>query len=63
MKQDLEDLACKIDMEGFGYYMMEYGPNLDLIEKLGFDKQEVQKAIDLFIKIEAQIMEHAGEIE
>lgn len=55
--KELAELWVKVDSEGFGYYMMHYGPDMDLIERLGFDKSEVQAAIDLFEKIEEKINE------
>jgi len=56
-KQQLGDLWCRIDNEGFGYYMLHYSPNLDLIANLGFNKEELQKAIRLFKTIETKINE------
>lgn len=56
-KQEHFDLWSKVDNEGFGYYMMYYGPDFELIEKLGFNKVEVEKAIELFKSIEDKIQE------
>jgi hypothetical protein len=53
--------AC--ENEGFGYYMLDYGPDLDLIEKIGFDREEIEAAIHLFRKLQEKIMsfEELGE--
>lgn len=63
-KQVLGDLWAKVDSEGFGYYMLHYGPDLNLIASLGFNKEEVEKAIKLFKAIEQKIdtcEQYAGE--
>ena len=50
------ELFQKVDNEGFDYYMLYYGPELDLIERLGFDKKEVKNAINIFKKIHSEIL-------
>jgi len=55
-KQEQIDLWSKVDAEGFGYYMLDYGPDLGLIERMGYNKQEVEKAIKLFSAIQYDIM-------
>lgn len=56
-KKELADLWCHVDNEGFGYYMLQYGPDLALIERMGFDRKQVEAAIKLFSAIEDKIME------
>lgn len=51
------DLWATVDNEGFGYYMLDYGPDLKAIEKLGFNRQELQKAIEMFKNIRSKINE------
>lgn len=58
-KKERGELYCKVDSEGFGYYMLQYGPDLEAIERLGYDRKEVEKAIELLSAIETSIM--AGE--
>lgn len=60
-KQEHADLADKVDVEGFGYYMLSYGPDLDAIERLGFDRKKVEDAIELMNEIEIAINEGAYE--
>lgn len=55
-KQELADLWCKVDNEGFGYYMLQYGPDLDLLERMGFDSKKIKEAIETFSEIEQAIM-------
>lgn len=54
-QKDHGDLWSKVCSEGFGYYMLHYGPDLKSIEKLGFNKKEVETAIKLFREIENEI--------
>jgi hypothetical protein len=51
------NLWHKVESEGFAYYMLDYGPDLKAIEKLGFNIKEVKDAINLFAKIESKIDE------
>jgi hypothetical protein len=53
--RELIDLWAQVENEGFGYYMMYYGPDLNAIEKLGFDRLAVIQAIKLFKDIEKEI--------
>lgn len=56
-KKELADLWCKVDSEGFGYYMLFYGPDLDAIERLGFNRSEVESAIKILKDISEKISE------
>ena len=56
-KKEHRDLFDRVDQEGFAYYMLHYGPDLDAIERLGFNKEEVEAAIKLFDAIEEKINE------
>lgn len=56
-KQEWGDLFAKVDSEGFGYYMLSYGPDLESIERLGFDRKAVEAACDLLGRVETKIME------
>lgn len=56
-KKELGELFSKVDSEGFGYYMIDYGPDLEALERLGFNKSEVEKAIKLMSEIQDKIME------
>lgn len=54
-----EDLFYKMDNEGPIYYFTMYGPDFSKFEKLGFDVDEIKKAIkgakyldDIFSEIE-----------
>lgn len=51
------ELFLNMDSEGFGYYMLHYGPDIQAICKLGFLKDDVENAIKLFIRIEEAICE------
>lgn len=44
-----------VENEGFGYYMLYYGPDLKLIERMGFNRKEVKAAIKLFSAIQMEI--------
>lgn len=48
------EFAQKVDNEGFFYYMAHYGPDWDVIKKLGFKKKEVKAAIDLLKDLESK---------
>lgn len=50
------ELFAKVDSEGFGYYMLQYGPDIDAIERLGFDRKEVERAIEVLSAVENEIM-------
>lgn len=52
---DIVQLYCKVERHGFGYYMINYGPDLDLLQEMGFDKKKVKKAIALFKEIQEEI--------
>ena len=54
-KRERADLWYAVDNEGFGYYMLHYGPDLNAIERLGFDLKEVEAAIEVFRKVETAI--------
>ena len=54
-KKDLAQLWCSVENEGFGYYMLQYGPDLDLIERMGFDRKELEAAIKLMSAVEEAI--------
>lgn len=56
-KKKHAELWAHVDNEGFGYYMLHYGPDLKAIEALGFPQDQVKAAIELFEKIEAKINE------
>lgn len=60
---DLIDFANGVDNEGIGYYMIHWGPDLDVIENLGFDREEVENAIQLFREIESKAEELLEESE
>lgn len=55
-KQEKLDLYHKVDNEGFGYYMFSYGPDLKLMERMGYDKKELEAAIKLLSSVEEDIM-------
>lgn len=55
--QELQDLAAKVESEGFGYYMLQYGPDLDLIERMGYNRKQIEDAIALFEKLDNEIQE------
>lgn len=57
------NLWQSVNSEGFGYYMLQYGPDLNLIERLGYSRDELDKAITLFSKIEREIMSFENLIE
>lgn len=48
-------LAQKVDSEGFGYYMFHYGPDMKVIERLGFDIKKVEEAIEVLAELEEKI--------
>lgn len=56
-KKDHINLWNHVESEGFGYYMLHYGPDLKTIAKLGFDKDELEKACKLLHKVERAIYE------
>jgi len=56
-KAELIDIWYRVESEGFGYYMMYYGPDLELLERMGFDKQKIKEAIKLFAEIKEKISE------
>lgn len=41
-----EELFYRIDNEGLSYYFTQYGPDLESLEKLGFDMDRIKKAMD-----------------
>lgn len=55
-KQEHAELWSKVDSEGFGYYMLQYGPDMDAIERLGFNRKEVEIAINTLSRVEEEIM-------
>lgn len=55
------ELANKVEYEGFWYYMTEYGPDLKSISKLGFSKDDVEDAIELLSRVEMAIIEGLDE--
>lgn len=59
-KEKREDLFYKVDNEGFGYYMTQYGPDLDVIAKLGFDEKQLSDLCDLMSEVEEAISEYDG---
>lgn len=54
-KRELADLWCKVDNEGFGYYMLYYGPDWELIGRMGFDVEVLKKACDELRKLGSAI--------
>jgi len=54
-KKEHYKLFCKVDSEGFGYYMLHYGADLNKIEQLGFNREDVKNAIKLFKQLEEKI--------
>ena len=54
-KKELYELFCKVDAEGFFYYLAHYGPDFKLIKKIGFDPQEIKNAIEVLKKLEDKI--------
>ena len=56
-EEERMELASIVDNEGFGYYMLHHGPDLQAIESLGFDRAKVEEAISLLREIEDAIME------
>lgn len=52
------DLWGAVDWEGFGYYMLHYGPDMDAIERMGFDRKKVEEACLLLKEIETEIMSY-----
>lgn len=54
-KKEHIQLFHKVENEGFDYYMMHYGPDLEAIERLGFDSFKVEEAIELLKDIQEQI--------
>lgn len=56
-KREHFELWAKVDSEGFGYYMFDYGPDLDAIERLGFDRKELEAAISLLSRVQDKVME------
>jgi hypothetical protein len=54
-KKELADLWCKVDSEGFGYYMLQYGPDWKLIERMGFDVDKLKAACDELRKLDNAI--------
>lgn len=54
-KKELADLWYKVDSEGFGYYMLDYGPDWDLIGRIGFDVEKVKSACALLEELQAKI--------
>jgi hypothetical protein len=55
-KKEKVQLFGMVDNEGFGYYMLDYGPDLKLLERLGFNRNEVEKAIKLLSDIQELIV-------
>lgn len=53
--EEHEELYFKVDNEGFEYYMLHYGPDIDLICKLGFEKEKVLECLELLRDIESAI--------
>lgn len=51
-KEEAEELFHTIDNEGFGYYLTNYGPDINLLVKLGFDKEELTKLIQNLSQLE-----------
>lgn len=56
-KEELIDLFYKVDDEGFGYYMFCYGPDWDLIERMGFDISVLKASVKELKKLEVAIQE------
>lgn len=54
-KKEHEDLAAKVENEGFGYYMLDYGPDLTLIERMGFDRKKLDEALVLLGQVKDAI--------
>lgn len=54
-KKQLADLYQNVDSEGFGYYMLDYGPDLKTIELLGFSKDLLKSTLDTMSKIQEAI--------
>lgn len=54
-KKEHYDLFCKVDSEGFDYYLMYYGPDLDLIERLGFDRDRLLEVVDFLRVLKREI--------
>lgn len=53
--QEKRQIWAHVDNEGFGYYMMHWGPDLNAIERMGFNRKKVEAAIKLFEEIESEI--------
>ncbi len=51
------ELWVHVENEGFGYYMLYYGPDMEALVKLGFNAKKIEEAIKLFKNIEAKINE------
>ena len=54
-KSELTDLLDKVQNEGFGYYILDYGPDLSLLSRMGFDKKELTHAITLLREVQNAI--------
>lgn len=53
----------KVDNEGFGYYMTDYGPDKDLLVKLGFSLFDINNLIENLTQLQAAIQALEAEIE
>lgn len=58
-KREAEDLFYQIDNEGLGYYLTDYGPDIQLLSKLGFKQTDLE---DLLSKLN-QLKEACNELE
>lgn len=56
-KKECAALYYKVESEGFGYYLFDYGPDIEVISKLGFDKEKVIEAIKLLRQVQEKIYE------
>lgn len=53
--EELKDLWYAVEGEGFGYYMLDYGPDLDLIERMGYNREELDAALALLGQLQDEI--------